>query len=179
MGDRIEILDASRLAEQSTRDSLAQLLVAVVDDGGSLGFLAPLSSADAAAYWKRTAAAVASGDAFVLVCNGTDRIAGTVQLLPSPWPDGPHRAEVAKLMVHPASRRLGIARALMDAVEELAAELGRTLLTLNTRVDDPSERLYRSRGYASFGVVPRYLTDGSQLYDKSHWYRDLTRPPTA
>jgi GNAT superfamily N-acetyltransferase len=61
-----------------------------------------------------------------------DRIVGTVQLDLDMPPNQQHRASVAKLLVHPAARRLGIGRALMFALEKMARSEGRTLLTLDT-----------------------------------------------
>lgn len=174
MNEGIQTVSADELGDALILRELVDLLVEVVDAGGSLGFVAPLGRGDAEAYWRRTAHDIEGGSTHLLAYSDAGQaIVGSVQLQLSPWPDGPHRAEIAKLMVHPAKRRLGIATSLMDSVEALAIELGRTLLTLNTRVGDPSERLYERRGYESFGVVPRYVADGKRTYDKSHWYRDL------
>jgi GNAT superfamily N-acetyltransferase len=63
---------------------------------------------------------------------------------------------VAKLLVHPEARRLGVARSLMCAVEQVAREEGRTLLTLDTVTGGAAEPLYHSLGYAVAGVIPRY-----------------------
>ena len=52
-----------------------------------------------------------------------------------------HRADVAKLLVHPDGRRTGLARRLMARLELEAARAGRTLLTLDTRAGDRAEPL--------------------------------------
>lgn len=44
------------------------------------------------------------------------------------WETGPFRGYVEKLLVSPLCRRVGVARALMLKVEEVAREKGRTLL---------------------------------------------------
>ena len=74
-------------------------------------------------------------------------------------PNQPHRAEVRKLMVHPDFRRQGIAKALMAEIEQHAINLGRTLLTLDTRTGDSAQSLYTSLGYITVGAVPGYCLD--------------------
>jgi GNAT superfamily N-acetyltransferase len=92
----------------------------------------------------------------VLVARAGDRIVGTVQLDLSVPPNQQHRAEVAKLLVHPSARRRGIARALMVALEAAARSERRTLLTLDTWTGGSAEPLYLSLGYVVAGVIPRY-----------------------
>lgn len=159
------------------RDALADLLVAVVGDGASVGFLAPLARADALAYWDRVAAALDRGT-ILLLAEADDALAGTVQLQPAESANGPHRAEVAKLLVGPACRRRGIGRALMARLEDEARAAGRTLLTLDTRDGDPSNVLYRSLGYAPFGAVPGWTRDAAGRLEATVFYwKDLDTEP--
>jgi ribosomal protein S18 acetylase RimI-like enzyme len=71
-------------------------------------------------------------------------------------PNQRHRTEVAKLLVHPETRRRGVARRLMMAIEIIARSEGRTLLTLDTVTGDNAEPLYLSLGYIPIGVIPRF-----------------------
>ena len=82
-----------------------------------------------------------------------------MQLLHDMPPNQPHRAEIAKLLVHPDHRRRGLGRALMAAAEAEARRLGRTLLTLDTRSGDPSEALYLGLGFRIAGVIPGWCRD--------------------
>ena len=84
------------------------------------------------------------------------RIVGTVQINLATPPNQQHRAEVLKLLVHPSARRRGIARALMIAIEAVAEGEGRTLLTLDTWTGRHAETLYRTLGYVTVGIIPRY-----------------------
>src|SRR5436305_748002 len=68
----------------------------------------------------------------------------------------PHRAEVAKLLVHRRARRRGIGRALMIALEAEAARAQRPLLTLDTRRGDAAEQLYHALGWTRAGAIPDY-----------------------
>lgn len=60
--------------------------------------------------------------------DGKEELAGFV-ILDMPWSQiRPFRANVEKLMISPKFRRRGIARSLMDELEEMAKEKGKTLL---------------------------------------------------
>jgi ribosomal protein S18 acetylase RimI-like enzyme len=136
---------------------LADILHAVVHDGAGVSFIVPFSIDDARAFWvQKVLPPVRAGTCRVVVARSAERIVGTVQF-EKPWPPNqPHRAEVAKLLVHPDFRRRGIARALMIALEALALAEGRTLLTLDTWTGSSAESLYRSLGYVVVGVIPRF-----------------------
>jgi ribosomal protein S18 acetylase RimI-like enzyme len=154
---------------------LVAVLRDAVEDGASVGFLPPLGDAEAAEYWRQVSAAVAEASRVLLVARVEDGgLVGTVQLDLAMRPNGRHRAEVAKLMVHRAARRRGLGRGLMLAIEAEAKRLGRTTLVLDTRAGDPSERLYAALGYQRAGLIPRYAAsaDGT-LHATALYYRLL------
>jgi ribosomal protein S18 acetylase RimI-like enzyme len=120
----------------------------------------PYSEADSEAFWSSNVLpAVRSGRRVLLVAYKDGRIAGSGQLDYDTPPNQPHRAEVRKLLVHPDFRRLGLAKALMAKLEHLAKELGRSLITLDTRTGDKAEPLYGALGYTTAGVIPGYCRD--------------------
>ena len=145
-------------AEQATHllPSLVALLQDAVSSGASVGFLPPLSEAQATGFWQDVVVALRSEQRILLVAHEDERVIGTVQLALESRPNGNHRAEVIKLMVHSTQRHRGIGRALMQAMEEEARRAGRTTLVLDTRHGDVSEQLYRSIGYTVAGAIPRY-----------------------
>jgi ribosomal protein S18 acetylase RimI-like enzyme len=149
-------------------DQLTALLVDVVNEGASIGFLMPLDPAEAEAYWRGV---LSPGRVLLLVEDG-GRIVGTAQLHLAPLPNGHHRAEVAKVLVHPSARRRGIARSLMLRLEEIAHRERRTLLVLDTRVGDPSNGLYQSLGYVEVGQIPGYARtpSGADEFDATTIY---------
>lgn len=155
------------------RPQLAMLLQTNVDDGASIGFLPPLSAEEAGAYWQGVEEALRSPHRVLWVAQQGGQVVGCVQLDLVAKPNGAHRAEVMKLMVHPAHRRQGIARALMLTLEEHARAVGRTTLVLDTREGDPSERLYRSLGYICIGVIPQYCISADGSVDGSAFYYKL------
>jgi ribosomal protein S18 acetylase RimI-like enzyme len=152
----------SAAALEARLDAFAELLHACVADGASVGFVLPFPRAAAAAFWREAVLPpLAQGRRVLLAVAAEGRLAGTVQLLHDTPPNQPHRAEVAKLLVHPACRRRGLARALMAALEAEARARGRSLLTLDTRTGDAAEPLYASLGYVVAGVVPDWCRDAA------------------
>ena len=172
MSVAIEVLGAEQAARE--RDGLVALLTDAVDSGASVGFLPPLAAADGEAYWRGVVEAVRDGSCILLGARELDgTLVGTAQLLLTTRPNGSHRAEVAKVIVHTKARRRGIGRALMLAIEERARGLGRTTLVLDTRRGDPSEPLYTSVGYTLAGVIPRYARRADGALDPSAFYDRL------
>ncbi|KTT04001.1 acetyltransferase [Pseudomonas oryzihabitans] len=144
-------------------DDLQGLLSACVAQGASIGFILPLAEAASRGFWTDTVIpAVARGARLLFAAKHLGRVVGSVQLLLDTPANQPHRAEVAKLLVHPQQRRQGIARALMLALEDAARAQGRELLTLDTRSDDHAEPLYLSLGYTAAGRIPGYALDALQ-----------------
>ncbi|MGF0175313.1 N-acetyltransferase family protein [Streptomyces sp. Marseille-Q5077] len=150
-------LDEGQLLRQV--DDLAVLLVDTVEDGASVGFLAPLDRTAAMAWWKERAAAVATGQWAVWVAREGERTVGTVSLAFPDKPNSRHRAELVKLMVHRDTRGQGLGRRLLTTAEEAAIRAGVTLLHLDTETDSLAERLYGAAGWTRAGVIPDYAAD--------------------
>ncbi|MYW03881.1 GNAT family N-acetyltransferase [Streptomyces sp. SID3343] len=139
--------------------SLAELLVDAVDDGASVGFLAPLAVDEAAEWWATQTAAIRSNRTVIWATQDATGITGTIQLQPAFTPNGRHRAELTKLLVHRRARGNGLARELLSTAEQFAAASGRTLLTLDTRSGSAAERLYKNAGWTESGTIPDYAAD--------------------
>lgn len=154
---RLTRLTADQLSEEA--HDLGALLADVVEGGSSLGFLAPLDRAAAAAWWRGLAPAVAEGRLAVWVARDAERVTGTVSVGFVDKPNGRHRAEILKLMVHGSARGQGLARTLLATAEQAAADAGVTLLVLDTETGSPAESLYRSGGWTAAGIIPDYAAD--------------------
>ncbi|MFB5248993.1 N-acetyltransferase family protein [Bacillus mycoides] len=146
----IVIEEINRLDEDI--EVLSELLKTVVDDGASIGFLPPLEGKEAAKYWQT----VLAPEVILYVAKINNEVAGSVQLHLVTKPNGIHRVEICKLMTHPNFRRNGIGRSLMQKAEERAKQENRSLLVLDTREGDPSNRLYKSLDYQEVGKIPEY-----------------------
>jgi ribosomal protein S18 acetylase RimI-like enzyme len=138
------------------RRALSELLIETVANGGSVSFMHPLPFEIADAFWRDSLAAAARGDRIVLGAFDGDTLVATVTLLLGLPPNQPHRAEIAKMMTRISHRHRGIATALMRAAEQIALERGRTLLVLDTAVEDGASRLYERLGFNLTGIIPDY-----------------------
>lgn len=151
-----------------------ELLQESVNEGASLGFHAPLASADALEYWQSLRPQLESGSRVLLAAYAHNRVIGSGQLSLAPWANGRHRASLEKLFIAAAMRGHGIGKALLTALQEAARLRGRSLLLINARRDDPAERLYKRMGYREFGIISGYTVgaDG-QRQDNVCLYREL------
>lgn len=155
---RLSMLSANEVGERLSE--LGALLHACVHGGASINFVLPFTQAEAEAFWARKVLpAMREGMRFVWAVEGRGQLIASVQLSIDTPPNQPHRAEVTKLIVHPQSRRQGLARGLMTELEAFAADRGRTLITLDTRTGDSAEPLYIRLGYIPVGAIPGYSRD--------------------
>lgn len=137
-------------------NQLADVLIDCVEGGASVSFMHPLTRDRAIAFWRRVAQGVAAQERVLLVAEDDRGICGTVQLLLDLPENQPHRADVAKMLVHRRARRQGLGATLMRAVEQTARECGRTLLVLDAVTDGDAARLYERLGWQRVGVIPGY-----------------------
>ncbi|MCJ0762436.1 GNAT family N-acetyltransferase [Variovorax terrae] len=153
--------------------ALAEVLIDCVEGGASVSFMLPLPGPTALAFWRGVAEGVARGERALLVAEDGAGIVGTVQLVLAQPDNQPHRADVSKLLVHRRARRHGVGEALMQAVEPLARECGKSLLVLDTASGD-AERLYERLGWQRCGVIPGFaLWPQGGLCDTTYFYRAL------
>jgi ribosomal protein S18 acetylase RimI-like enzyme len=103
---------------------------------------------------------------------------------------GTRLARIYSLAVAPESRKLGLAKALIEAGEKVAEDDGRLYLRLEVSIDNnPAIKLYESLGYQKFGIYRDYYQDhkdalryqkrirhfSSALQHRSvHWLRQTT-----
>ncbi|WP_257895918.1 GNAT family N-acetyltransferase, partial [Enterobacter chuandaensis] len=90
-------------------------------------------------------------------------VMGTVQLITDQPENQPHRADVAKLLVHEKARRKGAAMALMEALEAEARARNISVLVLDTSTGSGAENFYQRAGWQKVGEIPRYalMPDGA------------------
>ncbi|HEX3272062.1 MAG TPA: GNAT family N-acetyltransferase [Ktedonobacterales bacterium] len=157
-------------------DALDTLLRDAVASGASVGFLPPLKPEESRAFWQETLDEVATGTRLALGAWLDEQLVGTVHLALATKPNGRHRGEVQKLLVHTSARRQGIAQKLLEAIERVALDSGRTLLVLDTEQGSDAERLYRRVGYTEAGVIPRFAaTTAGPLTATVIFYKELDR----
>jgi GNAT superfamily N-acetyltransferase len=148
----VAMLDAA--AAQSAVPRLCDILSACVAEGADVSFLPPLAMDVARGFWRGIAKDVAGGVCILLGGWVDGVMCGAVTLAFASAENQPHRADVENLLVHPCGRRSGLARAMMQRLEQEALRSGRTLLTLDTRAGDAAERLCRSMQWNEAGLIP-------------------------
>ena len=166
-------IESVRTATDRIVEQLSDVLLDAIDDNAGISFLRGFTRTEAVSWWTGVIAGL-SPRAALLVARDDAGIVGTVQLQPAWPPNQPHRADVAKLMVHRRGRGQGVARALMTELERVAREQKFTLLLLDTCKGGAAEKLYASMGWTRLGEVPRFALnpDGSWC-DTVFFYKQL------
>src|SRR5690242_18086397 len=166
---RLHALDEAQI------EGLADVLVDCVEGGASVSFMHPLTRERAVAFWRRVAQGVAAGERALLVAEDARGVCGTVQLIFDLPENQPHRADLAKMLVHRRARRQGLGAALMQAAEATAKECGKTLLVLDAVTGGDAARLYERLGWVRVGDIPGYaLMPRGGLCSTTFYYRDLS-----
>ena len=137
-------------------EQLQPLLIDCVESGASVGFLTPVDEQEIQSYWSSVETDLASGLRRLFLAYDDGSVIGAVQLSLCSKPNGSHRGEVEKLMVHTGARGKGVSKKLMSLLEGVASEIGLSLLVLDTRVGDIASSLYRTIGYTEVGQIPQF-----------------------
>jgi GNAT superfamily N-acetyltransferase len=154
--DAVQIRRLDAIGEREIQ-GLSDVLIDCVEGGASVSFMLPMSRAKADAFWRRTSASLARGERLVLAAEDTaGMIVGTVQVILDQPENQPHRADIAKMLVHRRMRRQGVGAALLAAAERSALSAGKTLLVLDTVTGGDAERMYARQGWQRCGEIPDY-----------------------
>lgn len=173
MTESIQVRTLPALGDGEIRE-LSDVLIDCVEGGASVSFMLPITRTTADAFWRNVAESVARHERILLIAqDSAGRIIGTVQIVFAEAPNQPHRADIAKMLVHRRARKRGVGAALLAAAESAALNAGRTVLVLDT-ASDAAERLYERLGWQRCGVIPGYaLLPGGGLCDTTFFYRTL------
>jgi GNAT superfamily N-acetyltransferase len=157
-------------------EGLNDVLIDCVEGGASVSFMLPMTRAKAESFWRDMAASAARGERVVLAAEDAGgRIVGTVQIILAQPENQPHRADLAKMLVHRRARRQGVGAALLAAAEQSARDAGKTLLVLDTASGE-AERVYTRGGWQRCGTVPDYaLWPQGGLCATTFFYKSLAR----
>ena len=173
----VERLD--RVSENDLVD-LTALLKDAVEHDASVGYVVPVDTTQLAAFWQGVARDMAEGTKVLFVVRHEGRIIGSTQLDFCMKPNGLHRAEVQKVLVHSAHRRNGLGRALMRAAENEAQRRGRHLLVLDTESGSGAQSLYANEGYTVAGQIPEFaIGNRGGFVPTTYMYKLLDRSGSA
>lgn len=165
---RLDVIGAREL------EGLIDVLTDCVEGGASVNFMHPMTRIKAAGFWKKVAESLARGERALIVAEDSSGIVGTAQAVWALPENQPHRADIAKMLVHRRARKGGVGAAVLAAAEDAARSAGRTLLVLDTASAD-AERLYERGGWTRVGSIPKYalLPDGP-FVASVFFYKDLS-----
>jgi GNAT superfamily N-acetyltransferase len=142
MNDDVNVRRVGANEAAACVETLAEVLIDCVEGNASVSFMRPLSRDKAIAFWRGVADGVARNERVLLIAEDAEgQVVGTVQLITALPENQPHRADVAKMLVHRKARRRGIAQRLMAAVDQAAREEGRSVLVLDTVTGSDASRL--------------------------------------
>ena len=174
----MRVIEIRRLSAAEGRQyvgALADVLLDCVAGGASVSFMASLTKPEAEAFFEKVLEGVERGERILLAAFLDSELLGTVQILTAPPPNQPHRADIAKLLVHRSARGQGLATRLMEHVEEASRSAGKTLLVLDTVTGGDAERLYMRLGWTKSGVIPKYaLFPDGRFCDTTVFWKDLS-----
>ena len=174
-----QVFQAAQVSEAEI-GQLADVLIDCVAGGASVSFMSPLSRDHAMAFWRQVASQMSAGRRALLLARDGQGICGTVQLILDLPDNQPHRADVAKMLVHRRARRQGLGAALMAAAEATARTMGRHLLVLDTVTGAEGARLYERMGWVRVGDIPSYaLWPQGGYCSTTYYYRDLSTSAPA
>ncbi len=163
-----------RTVDDAQIEGLADVLLDCVEGGASVSFMHPFTRERAIAFWRLVAQGVSAGERVLLIAEDALGLCGTVQLLLALPENQPHRADLAKMLVHRRARRQGLGAALMRAAEATARECGKTLLVLDAVTHGDAARLYERLGWVRVGDIPGYaLMPQGGLCSTTVFYRNL------
>src|SRR5215208_5688580 len=101
-------------------DALARVLHDCVDGGASVSYMHPFSLDDARRAMAGFTDDARDGGRMIVAAFAGGELVGTVQVVHAVPPNQPHRAEIAKLLVHRSARGRGVAKRLMERAEDEA-----------------------------------------------------------
>jgi len=172
--EQIEIRRLGATEVRAQLDGLAAVLADCVAGGASVSYMAPFSHEQARAVFEAWAVEVEQGRRLLLAAFADGDLVGTVQVILALPPNQPHRAEIAKLLVHRSARGRGIAQLLMERAEAEARAEGKTLLVLDAVTGDDAARLYARLGWTTVGVIPGYaLYPDGRPCDTTYFFKAL------
>jgi ribosomal protein S18 acetylase RimI-like enzyme len=158
-----------RAFEGSDLEDLCEATVAAIEDGGGFGWIEAPARQVLESYWNGVML-VPERSLFVARLNG--RVCGSVQLVAPPRNNEAQSfaAQLTGNFLAPWSRGHGLARRMVEAIEEAARAAGFGILNLDVRAtQDVAIGLYEAMGFTRWGTHPVYArVDGKVI--PGHFY---------
>ncbi|MEP5731288.1 MAG: GNAT family N-acetyltransferase [Sulfitobacter sp.] len=140
---------------------MAQLLNAIINEGGTTALARPVTGDDLA-EWMTFAP---DRNAWHVALNKDERVVGFQWI----EPEKNHPPEVASIatFVEIGQTGLGIGSALFKATQAAAKSLGYVWINANIRADNEGGLIYyQSRGFQDYGMIEGHEMANGQIVDK-------------
>ncbi len=171
MSSKICIDDAAAFEKRIPR--LAEILIDAVAGGAGVSFMHPLAQKDAEDFWIGQLNGIKAGSTFPVIAEHEGQTVGIVLLIKAWAPNQPHRADIAKMLVHSKYRRHGFATQLIKALEDRARSLGLSLLTFDAVAGSGAAKFYERLGFINVGEIPGYAYSGTGKLDGTCFFYKL------
>ena len=165
---------AQSLSEPDLED-LCEATNAAIIEGGGFGWV---QSQDRAALARHFRGVLLVPDRMLFLARLDGTVVGSAQLVRPPRNNEAQAfaAQLTHAYIAPYARGFGLARRLVDRVEEHAAAMGFRVLNLDVRATQESAiKLFEGLGYVRWGTHPAYArVDGRTV--AGHSYYKLLEP---
>ncbi|HVA14293.1 MAG TPA: GNAT family N-acetyltransferase [Stellaceae bacterium] len=153
-----------RAFEGDDLEDLCEATVAAIEDGGGFGWVKAPARHLLESFW-RGVVLVPERSLYVARLNGT--ICGSVQLVAPPRNNEAQAfaAQLTSNFLAPWSRGHGLARRMIEAIEDAARAAGFAVLNLDVRAtQEAAIGLYEAMGFQRWGTHPAYArVDGKVI----------------
>jgi ribosomal protein S18 acetylase RimI-like enzyme len=163
------VVERLRAFDGADLEDLCEATVAAIEDGGGFGWIKAPARQVLENYWNGVLL-VPERTLFVARLNGT--VCGSIQLVAPPRNNEAQSfaAQLTGNFLAPWSRGHGLARRMVETVEDAARSAGFAVLNLDVRAtQEAAIGLYESLGFTRWGTHPAYArVDGKVIH--GHYY---------
>ena len=146
---------------------------AAIEGGGGFGWVSIPERTSLERYWQGV---ITAPTRWLFVARLDGVICGTTQLILPPGNNEAqkHMVQMTTNFVAPWARGHGIARMLLQVVEEKAKESGYAVINLDVRKTmDKAIALYESLGYVRFGEHPYSVRANGETIASYYYYKNI------
>ncbi len=163
-----------RAFEANDLEDLCEATAAAIAEGGGFGWIKAPARQVLENYWNGVLL-VPERSLFAARLNGT--VCGSVQLVAPPRNNEAQSfaAQLTGNFLAPWSRGHGLARRLIEAVEEAARTAGFAILNLDVRAtQEAAIGLYEAMGFTRWGTHPAYARVEGKVIEGHYYFKRLT-----